>query len=88
MFSLVMPITRFSYLLHDHLKPSEEHDNIQRFFRIGWKTLEAFLNWKDVHTFFVIVPSKDQEYFETQKHLYVSDALQKKFRCISEDTLS
>lgn len=87
MFSLVMPITRFSYLLHDHKQPSEEHDNIQRFFRVGWKTLEKYLQWKDVHRFYVILPAQYKQYFETQKSLYVKTDLLSKFEYILEEDL-
>jgi len=62
MFSIVMPLVRYSYLLDKKKrKPSPIHNNIERFFRIGWKSLEHFINWDDVDTFFIIIPKVDYE---------------------------
>lgn len=83
MFSIVMPITRFSYLLDANAKPSAAHDNIQRFFRVGWKTLEKYIEWRDVHTFFIILPSVHKPYFD--KHVPVE--LVSKIKCILEEDI-
>ena len=92
MFSIVMPIIRFSYLLGvavavDAGAPKEEHDNIQRFFRIGWPTFEKLIEWKDVHTFFVIVSQNDKDYFQTIFEKHVPFVLQSKFKIIIETDL-
>jgi hypothetical protein len=90
MFSIVMPIIRFSYLLAGAgaaASPNEEHDNIQRFFRIGWPTFQEFIEWEDVHTFFVIVTQNDKSYFQTMFEKHVPLELQSKFKIIIETDL-
>ena len=87
MFSIVMPIIRLSYILHKTIKPTIQHDNIQRFFRIGWPTLQEFIDWKDVHTFFVIVNKDDKEYFISELNKHVSPKLVSKFNIILESEI-
>jgi hypothetical protein len=63
MFTLVMPITQFSYLYQHDGEPTARHDNFQRFCRIGWRALRKKMQWKDVHAFFIILPRAEMHAF-------------------------
>lgn len=89
-FCVVMPIIRCSYLLssgsNSAQKRTREHDNFERFFRVGMPTFHEHLVWDDVHRFYVIVPHKEVASFKRllQEHVpqpHIAD----KFECIEEE---
>lgn len=87
MFSIVMPIIRFSYLLDKEKTPTSHHDNFLRFFMVGWLSFIEFIEWKDVHTFFVILNKDDKDYFQSLMNIHVPLDLQEKFKIILENDI-
>ena len=61
-YSIVMPIIKQSYLL-DNESRTLAHDNFQRFILIGLPSLLKYINWDEVHTFFIIVRKKEADEF-------------------------
>lgn len=84
-----MPIIRRSYLLVEEAKKpsSKQHDNFERFFRIGWPTLLQNIEWKDVATFFVIVRSSEKAAFEKYIQKYVSRELHSIITLVPQENL-
>lgn len=86
-FSVVMPIIQTSYLLHDTKKPTQKHNNFERFFRVGWPTLQRHIRWADVAAFFVIVRADEAEIFRSYIVRYVPDKLRKVFQLVRQEEL-
>lgn len=84
-----MPIIRRSYLLVEEAKKpsSKQHDNFERFFRIGWPTLLQNIEWNDVATFFIIVRGSEKTTLERYIQKYVTSHLQSIFTIISQEDL-
>lgn len=54
-FTMVMTLRRFTH----HM--GEQHDNLERFLRLGMPTYEKYLNTEGLQEFFVITPSADTQ---------------------------
>lgn len=69
-FSIVMPIIQASYLWNEEtqqrLESTQNHNNFKRFFKIGGPFLKRFLRWKDVATFWVVLPRDEMQEFQTE----------------------
>lgn len=65
MYSIVIPITRYIKFSNSKLKPDNiEHDNFRRFFEISWILNSKNLDWENIHTVFIVIPSNEIKYFK------------------------
>lgn len=87
-FTMVMPITQFSYLLSsDKQDPTYAHNNFDRFFQVGLQTYLQYLVWSDVHEFLVILPHNEKDKFDTMLSQYVPNELQHKFVVLKQEDI-
>ena len=85
-FSIVMPITKFSYLLtKDDREPTKEHDNFQRFFHVALPCMKSNLVWNDVADFFVITPCGEKKEFLELLKMHAANDIRGVFKVLTED---
>ena len=69
-YSIVIPIAKYIKLytnIHNKKNPNlKEHDNFKRFFEISWKLHCKNLNFKEIDTIFIIIPTHQINEFKKE----------------------
>ena len=69
-YSIVIPIAKYIKLytnIHNKKNPNlKEHNNFKRFFEISWKLHCKNLNFKEIDTIFIIIPTHQIKEFKTE----------------------
>jgi hypothetical protein len=88
-FTIVMPITKYSYILSNDdttvKEPTAAHNNFERFFRIGVATYLEHLDWSSIYEFLVLLPKQEAADFQTMLVQYVPEGLRNKFVVLPQE---
>lgn len=87
MFTIVMPIIQYSYLLNsNNIEPTAQHNNFERFMQVALPTLKKHLVWADVDRFLVIVRELEVPIFQKMLLDNAPDVYNK-FHLLTEENL-